>query len=279
MNPADSLIVDPARADVIRVARAELDRARASIKRGTQDRSLSQVRFTASTLTEVVLMAALPCAALVWVKPWLMKLWYTTILWWSAMLDLPLRMGRDRGVDELQWLAASSASLVPGPITGVATAALVIGGFASTFWMRDHQVPLKYVVRTLCVVQASALLFFLFVPSRFPYTIQGHVSAMLNAGYALMLALPVLLALGWGVLRLPFQHKLFYPSLILAYYTVMLPHKALLHALILQHFSLLFMPILYLCFGAVFDLMVFVALYSWLASHVPEGALSPEFAR
>ena len=279
MNPADSLIVDPARADVIRVARAELDRARASIQRGAPDRSLSQVRFTASTLTEVVLMAALPCAALVWVKPWLMKLWYTIILWWSAMLDLPLRMGRDRGVVELQWLSTGSASLVPGPITGMVTSALVIGGFVGTFWMRDNQVPLKYVVRTLCVVQASALLFFLFVPSRFPYTIQGHVSAMLNAGYALMLALPVLLALGWGVLRLPFQNKLFYPSLILAYYTVMLPHKALLHALILQHFSLLFMPILYLCFGAVFDLMVFVALYAWLASKVPVDALNSEFAR
>ena len=65
----------------------------------------------------------------------------------------------------------------------------------------------------------------------------------------------------------------FYPALVLGYFAVMLPFKVVLHALILQHFSVIFMPVLYLCFGAIFDLMVFVALYSWITSQVPAEAL------
>ena len=137
----------------------------------------------------------------------------------------------------------------------------------------DSMLDVYTECRTLCVVQGSALLFFMFAPDRFPYTMTGHLAAMLNAGFHLMLAMPLLLALGWGVLRLPLHQKLLYPALMVAYFAVMLPHKALLHAVVVQHLSALFMPLLYLCFGAVMDLMVFVALYSWLVSRAPAQAL------
>ena len=72
-----------------------------------------------------------------------------------------------------------------------------------------------------------------------------------------------------------FEHqKLLYPVLMLAYFALMVPHKALLSLLILQQMSVLFMPLLYLCFGTVLDLMVFVALYSWLASLAPADAVA-----
>ena len=40
----------------------------------------------------------------------------------------------------------------------------------------------------------------------------------------------------------------------------------------MQHLSVLFMPVLYICFGAVFDALVFVALYSWAVSNAPVDA-------
>lgn len=52
----------------------------------------------------------------------------------------------------------------------------------------------------------------------------------------------------------------------------MVPHQVLAQALIMQHLSVLFMPVLYICFGAVFDALVFVALYSWAASNAPLDA-------
>jgi hypothetical protein len=129
-------------------------------------------------------------------------------------------------------------------------------------------------VRALCVVQATAVLVFALAPSLFTYTIPGHMQAMLKAGYDLMLAEPALLALGYGILRIPALHRMFHPALVLGYFALLVPHQAVLHALVLQHLSVLFMPLLYLCFGVVFDVMVFVALYSWLVSRVPADAVS-----
>lgn len=274
MNPASQLRVGPAQREAIREATVRLDQAARAVGEAGPDRPAVSLRMTPRSAIELLLMALLPCAALLAVRPQLMNAWQSVMLWWSERLGLPLELVRTGDTASLEWLVSYTGALVPSPVTGVLTAAVVIGAFASTWWMSDRQVPLKYLVRTLCVVQASALLFFMFTPNRFPYTMTGHLAAMLNAGFYLMLAMPLLLALGWGVLRVPLHQKLLYPVLMVAYFAVMLPHKALLHAVVVQHFSALFMPMLYLCFGAVFDLMVFVALYSWLASTAPDRALA-----
>lgn len=280
MNPARQLSLGRAQREAIQAATARLDEARSGA--GVLPEASARLRMTPRTAVELLLMAALPCAALLAAKPWLMGFWHSVILWWSERLALPLGLVRTGGTESLAWLASYAGALVPSPADGVIAAALVIGAFASTWWMSDRQVPLKYLVRLLCVVQASALLFFMFVPTNFPYSMTGHLASMLNAGYYLMLAIPPLLALGWGVLRVPLHQKLLYPALMLAYFALMLPHKALLHAVVVQHFSALYMPLLYLCFGAVLDLMVFVALYSWLASRVSPlalGSADPGVAR
>jgi hypothetical protein len=264
--------LDERQRQLVRTATALLDEARSRSQGPGLHRSLRRLRASPLALLEVLAGAAAFTAALWWLKPALMAAWEGLILGWAQQLELPLAIAQTALGRE--WvLLADAASLVPGPFTGLFTAAGVIAAFAGTFWMPDRMVPLKYLVRTLCVVQASALLYFMFVPSQFPYTVGGHVSAMLASGYYLMLAMPLLLALGYGVLKLPRHQKLLYPAGLLAWFALMLPHKALLHVWILAEFSVLFMPMLYLCFGLVFDLMVFVALYSWLVSRVPERAL------
>jgi hypothetical protein len=271
MNPARQLVLGPAQREAIQAAKARLDEARSGD--GVAPDGGVRLRMTPRTGLELVVMTALPCAALLAVKPWLMDFWHSVILWWSERLAMPLGLVRTGDTESLEWRASYVAALVPSPADGVIAAALVIGAFASTWWISDRLVPLKYLVRLLCVVQASALLFFMFVPTDFPYSMTGHIASMLNAGFYMMLAIPPLMALGWGVLRIPLQQKLLYPGLILLYFVVMMPHKALLHAVVVQHFSALYMPMLYLCFGAALDLMVFVALYSWLASQAPPLAL------
>ncbi len=272
MNPARQLTLGRAQREAIEAARLRLDEARSGAG-GAPGAPAVNLRLTPRTVVELLLMVALPSLALLAAKPWLMGFWHSVMLWWSERLALPLGLVRTGDTQTLEWIASYAGALVPGPTTGVVSAALVIGAFASTWWMSDRQVPLKYLVRMLCVVQASALLFFMFVPTNFPYSMTGHLASMLNAGFYLMLGIPPLLALGWGVLRVPLHQKLLYPALMLLYFTLMLPHKALLHAVVVLHFSALYMPLLYLCFGAVLDLMVFVALYSWLASRAPPLAL------
>lgn len=78
-----------------------------------------------------------------------------------------------------------------------------------------------------------------------------------------------MLALGWGVLHLPWRLKLLGPLLVVAYFMVWLPHQVLLHAWVLHHGSVLFMPVLLLCLGPLLNGWIFVALYAWLASLTP----------
>ena len=272
MKRGDGLVLDPGRAGILHDAFVALERVRVAHP-NPEHRSRRRLQFRASTLTDMVLVVVVLCGALFLARPWLMEAWHSVILWWASQLGVPVATVLSRGVDGSRWLALDVGSPLPTAITGLVTAAVCIVAYAASFWMSDRQVPLKYLVRILCIVQATALLFFVVWPSRFPYNVPGHINAMLNIGFYLMLALPVLLALGYAVLRLPLHKKLLHPALMLGYFALMLPHKAVLHILILINFSTLFMPLLYFCFGVVFDLMVFVALYSWLVSRVPVEAL------
>ena len=274
MNAAQLLAVGPDERSAIEAATQRLTRARERKGKTPRNAYLNGIRLSKGGVIELLLMAGIPCVALLAFKPQLMDFWQHILMWWVEKLDLPLSLVRTGDNTSLEWLVSYNASLMPTPTTSLVTAVVVIGAFVSTWWMSDRQVPLKYLVRTLCVVQASALLFFMDIPSLFPYTLSGHLAATLNAGFYFLLAVPILLAMGWGVLQLPLYQKLLYPLFTTAYFILLLPHQALLHALTVVHFSALFMPLLYLCFGAVLNLMIFVALYSWLVSMAPAQALS-----
>lgn len=269
---APSLSLDPGQQRVVKAAAALLARTRAQARGAPMHRSLRHLRPDLAVLLEMSAVAVALTAAVALARPWLLHAWDLAILWWAQHLQVPLSLATTGGGERVWTLADPAASLVPGPATGAVTATVVIAAFAATWWTNDRFTPLKYLVRTLCVVQLSALLYFMFTPASFPYTVGGHLESMLDAGYYLMLSMPLLLALGYGVLRLPLHQKFLHPLGVLAYFAVMLPHKALLHVLVLQHFSVLFMPMLYLCFGLVFDLMVFVSIYAWMVSRTPARA-------
>jgi hypothetical protein len=99
-----------------------------------------------------------------------------------------------------------------------------------------------------------------------------HSEELMTIGYVVMLTTPVMLAMGYYILNQHLAIKLLHTILILGFFAIMVPHQVLAQAFIMQHLSVLFMPVLYICFGAVFDALVFVALYSWAASTAPPQA-------
>ena len=94
----------------------------------------------------------------------------------------------------------------------------------------------------------------------------------MTIGYTAMLAAPLMLAVSYCILNQSLLIKLFHTALILGFFAILVPHQVLAQAAIMQHLSVLFMPVLYICFGAVLDALVFVALYSWVASNAPANA-------
>lgn len=216
-----------------------------------------------------LLLSAAPVLLLWALQERLMAFWQWVVSTWSGVLGLSLSTRLSAQGDTLFWTATGDGSFAPSLTQIAATAVLAAAVWLWSGKLSDRFHPLKVGLRALSLIQWSACLFFWLVPASFPYTISSHASALMGMGLGFMFATGPMLALGWGILNMPLLHKILAPVAVLAYFALMLPHKALLHVWLLEHLSILFMPLLFLCFGALLDLWIFVALYAWLASTTP----------
>ena len=225
--------------------------------------------WVAAKALEWLLLSALPLAVLAGLKPWLLNCWQAIFTWWSVPLGLSVNSVLNDSHSAITWMALSDGSFAPSnthlfwSFSGVASIWLLSGFFSDRFY------PLRTTLRALSLIHLSACLFFIWAPASFPYSISKHLQALMDLGYGFMWVIPPMLALGWGLLRVPIWQKILAPCGVLAYFALMLPHKLLLQAWLLEQLSILFMPVLFLCFGNLLDLWIFVALYAWLASEVP----------
>ena len=240
-----------------------------------QHRAISRLSVGPHLVMQTIFLPIFFCGLLIWGAPYLFAFWRECILFWANNLGIPLvtNIGIPGANDlGLSWSSTDQNSYLPGLALLTATTLVTLLAFAASFMIQGSMLPVKYLIRILCVVQAASLLFFIVAPASFPYAIINHMNDMINVGYALVVAAPAMLALGYYALNVGFAVKVKHTLMILAYIIIMIPYQIVMHVLILQHFSVLFMPVLYLCFGAIFDVLIFVALYSWAASNLPANA-------
>jgi hypothetical protein len=231
-------------------------------------RAITPLKVTPWLLAQAIVLPLVLCALLWWARPLVLEAWRQCILFWSAGLGLPFALsGADAGGwPQLTFIGFSGEAAMPGSMTMLLTAAATLVGLVLSLRMDNASLPLKYPLRIVCTVQAIALAYFWLSPATFPYSIARHSEELMTIGYVVMLATPVMLAVGYYILNQRLWIKLAHTALILGFFAVMVPHQVLVQAFIVHHLSVLFMPVLYICFGAVFDALVFVALYSWAVS-------------
>lgn len=189
----------------------------------------------------------------------LLALWSVVMQFWDQALEL--------GLASLPARVQAPSALLNG-----ATALLAALLFGVAGLWPEHWRPWRVVVRGLCLVQASACLFFAWLPAHFPHAVQRHLDGLLQMGADLLLLMPWMLTFGWGLLNLPLRLRLLGPLAVLGYFIAWVPHQVLLHAWVLAHGTVLFMPLLLLCLGPLLNGWLFVALYGWLVSLTPRVA-------
>jgi len=225
-----------------------------------------------SRLLEWALLSSIPITATLFMKPGLVGFWDSVISFWATRLQLPLIASVINASDPGLWSTQTDGTVMPSSLTLMWTWLGVFSLWGMTHFFSDRFHPLKVTLRALCLLQGTACTFFMLAPASFPYTVTQHMHALLDMGYGLMLAVGPMLALGWGILMPSLASKILAPLGVLAYFAVMLPHKVLLHAWVLANGSALFMPVLFMCFGALLDLWIFIALYAWLVGQIPRHA-------
>jgi hypothetical protein len=155
---------------------------------------------------------------------------------------------------EAQWPAALDLR------TGwIFTALLAIGGIV----LRGRATPLGYFLRAMALIHLSAQLWFTFMDPPFSYSLSQYLSGLLVLGVVILLISPMLVATTFFIFDFPVRQKLLLATLLMGHIIVLVPLQAVIHGWIIYRATLLAMPMLYLLFGVLLDMFIYVALYGW----------------
>lgn len=167
--------------------------------------------------------------------------------------------------DYLSW-TLPQITLPAGPpdsLTYGAAALVTIALLAIAFMLPRAKFHYSIVCYGLCALQGSSLIFFALWPDRFPYTVSNYFEGMIRANVVFIMFLPVVIVTTFSIFDLSRLKKLAFQLMVISYFIVEVPVLLLWHVWLIHHFSLLFLPMLFLCFGIPFQVLMFLCLYSW----------------
>ena len=149
------------------------------------------------------------------------------------------------------------------------TFAMVIAVMLASCYLPEWALPIAYILRAGCVVQAVSLLVFFLWPASFPYESPQHLRDIFALSVAFMGLVPWIHAVTYYIFNFGILRKIALTAYTLLFLACYAPVKILVHAYVLDRFSLLFMPILFLVFGVALDVFILIALYAWGMSWRP----------
>lgn len=130
--------------------------------------------------------------------------------------------------------------------------------------------PLRYFLRFAVALQGISLGYFALAPAgSFPYTLESYTGGLLAAGQVVLLLLPVILGFTFYLFDISWTRKLLLTILLIGHLAVLIPLQVAAHAWLISRGSLLLLPVLFLLFGILVQVMVFVAFYGWGMSWPP----------
>jgi hypothetical protein len=243
--------------------------ARRGAKGGTIEphRAMLRLPDPGKRLAGAVALAAIGVAGFIASLPYLGQFW--TWLMGTAQqylrLDGTIEIRRASVLGLVEFVVPTIAlqGWIPNQQMMIGTTAVTAGVLGVSLLLRGRLVPLAYLLRALVVVQTTAIGFFWFWPTSFPYRIPEYIVGQLQGGLVVMGLVPVVLGFTFYLFDLSVGRKLLLTAMILVHLAVFLPLLTLVHVFLADSFSLIVLPTLFLIFGLLLHVMVFVAFYGW----------------
>ena len=261
----------PARVQLERARRLERIRIR-GVKGGViaPHRSMVGLPWTLWRLFTTLLLVAFGLGLLWAALPWLGQGWRLAFERARDFLGIDAPLGDQLlplpGGITLSLPVLAVNTPLPGAralwIAGIVSAALLL----ATFALPDRYTPFKYFLRLIAGLEAIAIGFFALWPGRFPYQLQDHVFILLTAGLVVMALVPVILGFTLHVFDLALWKKALLTVALLAHLAVFIPLQVLAHLALVMRATAVVMPVLFLLFGLLPDVLIFVAFYGWALS-------------
>lgn len=194
---------------------------------------------------------------------WVTGAWHTLLEWWVTFLQLDAVVALHT-YNVGSWLDISVPHMEIGaglPSCLLWSATIIIT--ALLFKIPVGNIPFRYLIKAAAFIQLCALIFFLMYPDGFPHQLSDYHVGMMAAGLVLITLIPVLFGFTYYIFDFSLQQKLAITVITMLYLGLFIPFQYLLHAWLIHHASLLFLPILFFLFGLPLDILAVIALYAW----------------
>jgi hypothetical protein len=228
-------------------------------------RSLATVRFTRLDAFVAILLSVGTAGVVLWKLGAIATLWARIFAFLAPRLGLPsgvLRRAVDVGFVGFAVPSFAIDAGAPSRAMWWVTLVVTVLVFLLSLLIRRN-LPISYAIRLAAVTQGTALVFFGFWPSSFPYSLPGYVSSMLIAGATVLVLVPVVLGFTYYVLDVSVLQKVSLTILILGHLILFMPLQYALQSYLIYHTSLLLLPLSFMLFGLLPEVMIFIALYGW----------------
>jgi hypothetical protein len=229
-------------------------------------RAFVRLHLDARCVIESASLAGLGSGCWILALPLVGRLWGHIFAFWGTELGLKSEVilvpqGWGRHIHFM----LPCFGLAAGPATGSTwwlTTTLTVLAFAASFLVGDEGLIWRYLIRSFCLLQATALFYFAVASARFPHDLPGYTVSMLVFSAILIGLVPVMYAFTFYLLDFSLRQKLVLTLVTVGHLVLFVPQQYMLHVYLL-HGSILFMPLLYFVFGPFLDILAFIGFYSW----------------
>lgn len=152
--------------------------------------------------------------------------------------------------------------VLPGFQTWMWNCLITAAGFAVTYWLPKHLVPMIYLARGILLIHASACIYFVVWPTQFPHSPDSYMEGLMFSSIAIVTIVPLLFAFTYYIFDFGVWRKALLTALTMVYLVLFIPFQLLFQGLILQK-TVLYMPVLYIIFAMPADVLIIVAFYAW----------------
>lgn len=218
------------------------------------------------TIVRSILLAALLTVLWLVVRPAVGQLWASMFATGFSLMEVPatVTVVETDGVLLTKAMPAISATgTLPSTVMLVATGIITLIIFLATFKFPVWLTPISYLLRAVCFIQASSVIYFAFVPNYFPHEVPGYISGMLDITMAYISFIPTLMAFTYYIFDFGMVRKAFLTALTMTHLVILTPLQYLVQVMVLVKGSVIFMPVLYIVFGILPQIGIFIAFYSW----------------
>ncbi|WP_322086605.1 hypothetical protein [Burkholderia sp. BCC1999] len=233
------------------------------------DRSLRIHAYPQRWLSSIALLTP-ALYALLWADlPIAWRYWRAVMTWGAHQIDPALHViviGYPPDAPRVPLLSIDVAARMPGGVLLASTAALCAIGFAASFVRHRNWLPVAYLLRIASFTQLLICVYFWLAPGTFPYVPLLHLRDMFVLHGAAIAMIPLVMAALYYPLDFSLLQKALASVLVLGYFVFALPFVMLLHAVIIHHGSLLFLPFCYFLLGGPLLIGLLVTLYTYCAS-------------